>query len=100
MLSLIPTLLQVRLITSKMKTVKPLIPIDKQERAWVIQRCINAWQNLYEDWPGYCENLMTRDEMMNALKECNEKWLNYEFRGHRVIFPDGKKEINIVIANR
>jgi hypothetical protein len=41
----------------------------------------------YEDWPGYCEHLMTRDEMLSALDECNEKWHGYEFRGHKVLPP-------------
>jgi hypothetical protein len=55
---------------------------QNQEKVWIIQRCIDAWTNHYEDWLGYCENLMSRDDMMLALKECNEKWPEYEFRGH------------------
>lgn len=55
------------------------------ERQWIIQRCINAVRNDYEDWSGYCERLMTRDEMLKALAGCEEKWPNYEFRGHNVI---------------
>ena len=54
-------------------------------RAWIIQRCINAYRNEYEDWPGYCERLMTRDEMLVALAECNERWTEHEFRGHHVL---------------
>ena len=53
-------------------------------RAWVIQRCINAFRDEYEDWPGYCETLMTRDEMQAALAECAERWPDYGFRGHNV----------------
>lgn len=54
----------------------------KQKKIWIIQRCINAWENSYEDWPGFCDQLMTRDEMIEALRECEQKWPNYEFRGH------------------
>lgn len=54
------------------------------ERQWIIQRCINAFRNDYEDWPGYCERLMDREEMLQALKECEERWPDYEFRGHNV----------------
>ena len=39
------------------------------ERVWIIQRCINAFKNHYEDWPGYCENPMTRIEMIQALED-------------------------------
>lgn len=34
------------------------------KRAWVIQRCINAFKNDYEGWPGYCERLLTRTDMI------------------------------------
>jgi hypothetical protein len=27
---------------------------------------------------------MTRDEMMVALKKCDERWPEHEFRGHNV----------------
>jgi hypothetical protein len=54
-------------------------------REWIIQRCINAFRNEYEDWPGYCERLMTREEMWSALGECNERWPEHEFRGHNVL---------------
>lgn len=59
--------------------------IGNQElkREWIIQRCIDAFKNQYEDWSGYCEKPMTRDEAMIALKECEEKW-SYEFRAHKV----------------
>ena len=53
-------------------------------REWIIQRCINAYRNEYEDWPGYCERLMTREEMMVALRECDHQWPEHEFRGHNV----------------
>lgn len=62
-------------------------PNQQQEKVWIIQRCINAWKNQYEDWPGYCENPMTYDEMRTALKECDDKWgtsHDYEFRGHNI----------------
>lgn len=65
---------------------------NNQERVWIIQRCINAWKNHYENWPGYCENLMTYNEMMNALKECDERWLEYEFRGHNINFPSRQND--------
>jgi hypothetical protein len=42
-------------------------PNQPQEKIWIIQRCINAWKNQYEDWPGYCENPMIYDEMHIAL---------------------------------
>ena len=48
-------------------------PNDKFEKAWVIQRCINAWKALYEDGPGYCESPNELEEMMQALKECDER---------------------------
>ena len=54
-------------------------------RAWIIQRCINAFRNENEDWPGYCERLMTRDEMLVALAECNKHCPEHEFRGHHVL---------------
>jgi hypothetical protein len=53
-------------------------------RQWIIQRCINAFRNEYEDWPGYCERLLNRPEMMAALYECEERWPEHEFRGHNV----------------
>jgi len=59
--------------------------IRQDDRQWIIQRCISAARNLYEDWPGYCERLMTRNEMMEALKACEQKWPEHEFRGHNVV---------------
>lgn len=53
------------------------------EKAWIIQRCINALNNQYINWPRY-ETPMTYNEMMQALKECEELWPDYEFRGHRI----------------
>jgi hypothetical protein len=53
-------------------------------REWIIQRCINAYRNEYEDWPGYCERLMSREEMLVALRECDQQWPGHEFRGHNV----------------
>jgi len=60
--------------------------MNSKEKIWIIQRCIDASINLYEDWPGYCESPMSHDEIMIALKECEEKWLDYEFRGHNINF--------------
>lgn len=55
-----------------------------QERTWIIQR-FNEKKRQYEDWPGYCENPMTRNEMLIALKKCDEEWLGHEeFRGHNL----------------
>jgi len=53
-------------------------------REWVIQRCINAFRKEYENWPGFCERLMTYDEMMVTLKKCDDQWPEHEFRGHDV----------------
>lgn len=57
----------------------------EKTRAWIVQRCINAFRNEYEDWPGYCERLMTRAEMLVALEECARRWPAHEFRGHHVL---------------
>jgi hypothetical protein len=66
---------------------------QEQPKEWIIQRCIDAWKNQYEDWPGYCEKLMTHDEMMVALKKCEEKWIDEEFRGHRAVVDGVPREI-------
>lgn len=55
-----------------------------QEKVWIIQKCIDADKNEYQDWPGYCETPMTRKKLMFALKECNEKFPGCEFRGHNI----------------
>jgi hypothetical protein len=55
-----------------------------EPREWIIQRCINAAANHYEDWPPFEVQLMTRTEMLAALEECEERWPDYEFRGHNV----------------
>jgi len=52
---------------------------------WIIQRCINAFRNEYQDWAPYANRLMTRTEMLQALEECSHKWPQYEFRGHNVL---------------
>lgn len=52
---------------------------------WIIQRCINAYRNEYEPWTGYCETLLTRDEMIIKLDECIRLWPDYGFRGHNVM---------------
>jgi hypothetical protein len=56
----------------------------QDNKIWIIQRCINAFTNHYEDWPGYCEQPMTREEMILALEKCNHEWPNHEFRGHNI----------------
>jgi len=58
---------------------------DATAREWIIQRCISAADNEYEDWPGYCEQLLTRQQMLTALKDCEDRWPDHEFRGHNVL---------------
>jgi hypothetical protein len=60
-------------------------PDRSEERAWIIQRCISASRNQYEDWPGYCERLLSRAEMLSALQACEHRWPDYAFRGHNVV---------------
>lgn len=55
-----------------------------EPREWIVQRCISAARDQYEDWPGYCERLLTREEMLAALAECEATWPGYQFRGHNV----------------
>ncbi len=57
---------------------------NNEPREWIIQRCINAFKNEYENQAGYCEKLMTRAEMMLALEACIKKYSRDEFRGHKV----------------
>lgn len=57
---------------------------EPEPREWIIQRCVNAFRNEYEDWPPFEVRLMTRSEMLVALRECEECWPNYAFRGHNV----------------
>lgn len=57
---------------------------EPELREWIIQRCISAAENQYEDWPPYAERLMTRTEMLEALAACEERWPGAEFRGHNV----------------
>jgi hypothetical protein len=55
---------------------------------WTIQRCTQGWigtELQYEDWPGYSEFLMSRTQMLDALKECQQQWPEHEFRGHNVV---------------
>ena len=56
-----------------------------QKREWIIQQCVSAVENNYQDWPEYSKRLMTRDEMKAALAECSRKWPDFEFRGHNVV---------------
>jgi hypothetical protein len=51
-------------------------------REWIVQRCINVLRDEYEDWPGYCARLMTREEMKAAFVEYGERWPECGFRGH------------------
>ena len=59
--------------------------MSDEPREWIIQRCIDAFSNTYEDWPPYAERLMTRSEMLEALSVCEAQWPQYAFRGHNVI---------------
>lgn len=59
--------------------------MTEPSREWIIQRCINAFRDEYENWPGFCELLLTREEMKAQLAECNERWPDYAFRGHNVV---------------
>lgn len=65
--------------------------MSEANREWIIQRCINAFRDEYEDWPGYCERLLTREEMKAALAECNERWPDNAFRGHNVVNQPPKR---------
>ena len=58
-----------------------------QDKIWIIQKCINESENEYQDWPGYCETPMTGKKLAFALKECEEKWSEYKFRGCIVAQP-------------
>jgi hypothetical protein len=59
--------------------------MNEQTPEWIIQRRIHAFRDEYEDWPGYCERLLTREEMKAALAQCNERGTDYAFRGHNVV---------------
>jgi hypothetical protein len=67
----------------EMKPAAPKSSTDGKE--WIVQRCINAFKNQYQDRPGYCERLLNREEMMSALRECDQLWPEFEFRGHKVV---------------
>jgi hypothetical protein len=58
---------------------------EKPLRPWIIQRSVDAFENRYEAWPGYCETLLTLDEMLKALKACQAQWPDLGFRGHSVV---------------
>jgi hypothetical protein len=60
-------------------------PDGKPLRQWIIQRCIDAFANHYQDWPSYSEKLMTREEMIEALNACEQRWPDFAFRGHNVV---------------
>ena len=60
---------------------------NNQDKVWIVQRCIDAWTNHYENWPDYCEEPMTCDAIMNALIECEKKWPDLSFRGHNINHP-------------
>lgn len=58
------------------------------QHEWIIQRLIKLSPtpdiaDEYEDWPGYT-GPMTREAMLEKLKECARLWSDHEFRGHRV----------------
>jgi hypothetical protein len=62
--------------------------MSAEAASWIIQRCTQQWIGAslqYEDWPGYCEKLLSYDEMIEALKQCDQRWPEHEFRGHSVI---------------
>ncbi len=44
-----------------------------QKREWIIQQCVSAVANDYQDWPEYSKRLMTRDKMKAALTERSRK---------------------------
>lgn len=66
-------------------------------REWIIQRCTQRWVGTelqYEDWadavsalatPVMRQALMTRAEMLEALKLWEERRPQDEFRGHNVM---------------
>ncbi len=53
-------------------------------KQWIVQKCVEAMTKQYENWPGYCETPVTQDEVFKLLKECDEKWPEFEFRGHNI----------------
>jgi len=65
--------------------------MNESDREWIIQRCVNAFHDEYENWPGYCERLLTREEMKAKLAECNARWPDDAFRGHKVGNPRPKR---------
>ena len=54
--------------------------MTEANREWIIQRCINAFRDEYENWPAL-RAALTREEMKAKLAECNERWPDYAFRG-------------------
>src|ERR1039458_8347433 len=50
---------------------------------WIVQRCLNAFGNEYEDWTPRNE-LMTREEMLEQLFVAELRFPKYQFRGHNV----------------
>ena len=61
------------------------------EKEWVVQRCVNAFEDNYEDWSGYCEKLMSQAEMKKALDECNQKWPMHQFGlGLKIVWRSAK----------
>ncbi len=57
---------------------------EPESRGWMIQRCVDADANHYKDWSPFEVQLMTRSEMLAALKACEQRWPDFEFRGHNV----------------
>ena len=69
--------------------------VKSENAAWIIQRCtqrVTGTELHYEDWPGYSEHLMTRAEMLAALKECERQWPQHEFRGHNAARELSRKQ--------
>ncbi len=57
---------------------------SKNPTEWVVRRCISSFRNEYEFWPGYCERLLTLEELIDALGECARLWPHYTFSGHKI----------------
>jgi hypothetical protein len=62
-----------------------------QSEEWIIRRCTQRWNGtslLYEDWnpkPATAKLLLSRPEMMTALKRAGNEHPDDEFSGHNVI---------------
>lgn len=54
--------------------------IHTARKVWIVQRCLDFYQDMYENWEGYCEEPMSCLEALKALHACKEKWPQYRFR--------------------